>query len=144
MAAQYHAGRAGYGPNMPGNIALPTPNSYRSIFRHPDGSHDWQTELNYGFDLVDKQSCGSLAALILEPILSSGGMLVLPPGYLKAVKGHCEKRGMLLIIDEAQTGIGRAGDMFAFQHFAEDEGVVPDVLTLSKTCELSRSHDKAW
>lgn len=133
IAAQYHAGRAGYGPNMPGNLALPTPNAYRSIFRHADGSYDWQTELNYGFELIDKQSCGSLAALILEPILSSGGMLVLPPGYLKAVKQHCEQRGMLLIIDEAQTGIGRAGDMFAFQHFAEDEGVVPDILTLSKT-----------
>jgi 4-aminobutyrate aminotransferase-like enzyme len=63
-------------------------------------------------------------------------MLVLPPGYLKAVKKHCEKRGMLLIVDEAQTGIGRAGDMFAFQHFAEDEGVVPDILTLSKTRKL--------
>lgn len=136
IGAQYHAGRAGYGPNMPGNFALPTPNAYRSIFRHPDGSYDWRTELDYGFELIDRQSCGSLAALILEPILSSGGMLVLPPGYLKAVKEHCERRGMLLIIDEAQTGIGRAGDMFAFQHFAEDEGVVPDVLTLSKTCEL--------
>ncbi|CAK1363199.1 unnamed protein product [Cercospora beticola] len=133
IAAQYHSGRAGYGPNMPGNLCLPTPNSYRSIFRHPDGSHDWKTELDYGWELVDKQSCGSLAAVILEPILSSGGMLVLPPGYLKAMKQHCEKRGMLLIIDEAQTGIGRAGDLFAFQHFAEDEGVVPDILTLSKT-----------
>ena len=40
---------------------------------------------------------------------------------------------MLLIIDEAQTGIGRAGDMFAFQHYDEDDGVVPDILTLSKT-----------
>lgn len=133
IAAQYHTGRAGYGPMTPGNFALPTPNAYRSIFRKPDGSYDWQTELDYGFDLVDKQSCGSLAALILEPILSSGGMLVLPPGYLKAVKEHCERRDMLLIVDEAQTGIGRAGDMFAFQHFAEDEGVVPDILTLSKT-----------
>jgi 4-aminobutyrate aminotransferase-like enzyme len=68
VAAQYHAGRSGYGPNMPGNIALPTPISYRSIFRHPDGSYDWQTELDYGFDLVDKQSCGSLAARIIETI----------------------------------------------------------------------------
>jgi 4-aminobutyrate aminotransferase-like enzyme len=117
----------------PGNFALPTPNAYRSIFRKPDGSYDWQTELDYGFDLIDKQSCGSLAAVVLEPVLSSGGMLVLPPGYLKAIKRHCERRGMLLIVDEAQTAIGRAGDMFAFQHFAEDEGVVPDILTLSKT-----------
>jgi 4-aminobutyrate aminotransferase-like enzyme len=133
VGAQYHSGRAGYGPPMPGNFALPTPNSYRSIFRNADGSYDWQTELDYGFDLIDRQSCGSLAAVILEPILSSGGMLELPAGYLYAVKQHCERRGMLLIIDEAQTGVGRAGDMFAFQHYPEDQGVVPDVLTLSKT-----------
>ncbi|KAK3722884.1 hypothetical protein LTR37_002029 [Vermiconidia calcicola] len=133
IGAQYHAGRAGYGPNTVGNLVLPTPNAYRSIFRHADGSHDWRTELDYGWDLLDRQSCGSLAAVIMEPILSSGGMLVPPPGYLKAMREHCDKRDMLLIIDEAQTGIGRAGDMFAFQHFAEDEGVVPDILTLSKT-----------
>jgi 4-aminobutyrate aminotransferase-like enzyme len=133
LGAQYHAGRSGYGPLMPGNLVLPSPNAYRSIFRHPDGSYDWKTELDYGFDLLDKQSCGSLAAVILEPILSSGGMLELPPGYLKAMKDHCVKRGMLLIIDEAQTGLGRAGDMFAFTHHTEDKGVVPDILTLSKT-----------
>jgi 4-aminobutyrate aminotransferase-like enzyme len=79
--------------------------------------------------MVDRASCGSLAAVIMEPILSSGGMLTLPSGYLKAMKTHCESRGMLLILDEAQTGIGRCGDMFAFEH----EGVVPDILTLSKT-----------
>lgn len=133
LGAQYHAGRSGYGPNMIGNLALPTPNSYRSIFRKPDGSHDWKTELDYGFDLLDKQSCGSLAAVIVEPILSSGGMLELPPGYLKVLKKHCEARGMLLIVDEAQTALGRAGDMFAFTHHPEDEGVVPDIVTLSKT-----------
>jgi 4-aminobutyrate aminotransferase-like enzyme len=114
---------------MPGNHALPAPNSYRSIFRRPDGSHDWEAELNYGWEMVDNASCGSLAAVILEPILSSGGMLCLPEGYLKALKKHCETRKMLLIMDEAQTGIGRCGDMFAFEH----EGVVPDILTLSKT-----------
>lgn len=150
IGAQYHAGRSGYGPNMPGNLALPTPHAYRSIFRNADGSYDWKTELDYGFDMVDKQSCGSLAAVIVEPILSSGGMrkspfleasksvanivvVELPAGYLKALKHHCEKRGMLLIVDEAQTAIGRAGDMFAFMHHPEDEGVVPDILTLSKT-----------
>ena len=108
---------------------LPVPNAYRSVFRNPDGSYDWQTELEYGWAMVDRASCGSLAAVIMEPILSSGGMLTLPPGYLRAMKAHCEKRGMLLILDEAQTGIGRCGDLFAFQH----EGTVPDILTLSKT-----------
>jgi 4-aminobutyrate aminotransferase-like enzyme len=114
---------------MPGSLVLPSPNEYRSIFRHADGSYDWETELNYGWSLVDTASNGSLAAVIIEPILSSGGMHVLPKGYLKAMKAHCEKRQMLLIVDEAQTAIGRAGDMFAFEH---DEAT-PDILTLSKT-----------
>lgn len=56
-------------------------------------------------------------------------MHVLPEGYLRAMKTHCEKRGMLLIVDEAQTGIGRCGAMTAVEH----EGVTPDILTLSKT-----------
>ncbi|EIN03848.1 dialkylglycine decarboxylase [Punctularia strigosozonata HHB-11173 SS5] len=129
LGAQYHSGRKGHGPGMPGNLVLPTPDAYRSPFRRPNGSYDWETELNYGFDMVDRASAGSLAAVILEPILSSGGMVTLPPGYLRALKTHCERRGMLLILDEAQTGIGRCGDMFAFEH----EGVVPDILTLSKT-----------
>ncbi|TAQ85336.1 hypothetical protein B7494_g6340 [Chlorociboria aeruginascens] len=128
-AATYHSGRTGYGPSMPGSHILPSPDAYRSIFRHADGSYDWETELNYGWSLIDQASNGSLAAVIIEPILSSGGMHVLPPGYLRAIKAHCEKRGMLLIVDEAQTGIGRCGSMFAI----EFEGVTPDILTLSKT-----------
>ncbi|RDW88761.1 hypothetical protein BP6252_00793 [Coleophoma cylindrospora] len=129
VGAQYHSGRKGYGPQMPGNYALPAPNAYRSQFRHADGSYDWETELNYGWSMVDSASCGSLAAVILEPILSSGGMHCLPEGYLAAMKKHCEQRDMLLIIDEAQTGIGRCGDIFAFN----EAGIVPDILTLSKT-----------
>lgn len=114
---------------MPGNLILPSPNAYRSIFRHAAGTYDWETELKYGWNLIDQQSTGSLAAVILEPILSSGGMHVLPEGYMKAMKKHCEKRDMLLIVDEAQTGIGRCGSMFAIEH---DE-CTPDILTLSKT-----------
>lgn len=129
LGTQYHFGRKGQGPLMPGMHMLPPPNAYRSIFRNPDGSYDWETELNYGWDLIDRSSCGSLAACIVECIQSSAGMHVLPTGYLKALKKHCEKRGMLLIVDEAQTGIGRCGDLVAVNH----EGVVPDILTLSKT-----------
>jgi 4-aminobutyrate aminotransferase-like enzyme len=114
---------------MPGMLMLPSPDSYRSIFRHKDGSYDWKTELDYGWSLVDKASIGSLAAVIMEPILSSGGIITLPKGYMAAMKEHCRKRNMLLIIDEAQTGLGRCGDLFAINY----EGVVPDILTLSKT-----------
>lgn len=129
VSATYSAGRRGYGPAAVGSLAIPTPNSFRPRFRNPDGSLDWQTELDDAFALVDSQSTGSLAAFIAEPILSSGGMLELPKGYLAALKRKCEERGMLLILDEAQTGIGRTGDMFAFQR----DGVTPDILTISKT-----------
>ncbi|GJE11925.1 MULTISPECIES: aspartate aminotransferase family protein [Methylobacterium] len=127
-AATYSAGRKGYGPAQVGSFAIPAPNAYRPAFER-DGAADWQGELDYAFALVDRQSTGNLAAFLAEPILSSGGILDLPPGYLAALKRKCVERGMLLILDEAQTGIGRTGLMFA----CERDGVVPDILTLSKT-----------
>src|SRR5690349_20083958 len=123
----FSAGRHGYGPAMPGSLTLPTPNAYRSPFRHADGTHDWESELAYGFAMIDAQSSGSLAACLVEPILSSGGIIELPEGYLRRLKELCAERGMLLIVDEAQTGIGRTGLMYAF----ERDGVAPDLLTLS-------------
>ncbi|MBX3603864.1 MAG: aspartate aminotransferase family protein [Piscinibacter sp.] len=127
-SATYSAGRRGYGPAAVGSFAIPAPYPYRPRFERA-GAYDWQAELDYAFDLVDRQSSGSLAAFIAEPILSSGGILDLPPGYLAALKAKCVERGMLLVLDEAQTGVGRTGLMFACQR----DGVVPDVLTLSKT-----------
>jgi len=128
-SATYSAGRKGYGPAEVGSFVIPAPNAYRPRFKNPDGSNDWKAELDDAFALIDSQSTGNLAAFIAEPILSSGGILELPPGYLAALKRKCEERGMLLILDEAQTGIGRTGHMFAFQR----DGVTPDILTLSKT-----------
>ena len=127
-AATYSAGRKGHGPAAIGSFAIPAPYPYRPRFEH-GGRMDWQAELDYGFDLIDRQSSGSLAAFIAEPILSTGGLIDLPVGYLAALKKKCADRGMLLILDEAQTGVGRTGQMFAF----ERDGVVPDILTLSKT-----------
>ena len=109
--------------------AIPAPNAYRPRFTTADGGLDWRRELDDGFDLVDRQSVGRLAAFIAEPILSSGGVLDLPEGYLPALRERCHERGMLLVLDEAQTGVGRTGLMFAH----ERDAVTPDVLTLSKT-----------
>jgi 2,2-dialkylglycine decarboxylase (pyruvate) len=128
-SATYSSGRKGYGPSTPGNFAIPTPNRYRPDFTTPEGELDWQRQLDFGFDLIDAQSVGSLAACIVEPILSSGGVLEPPPGYLAALQRKCRERGMLLIVDEAQTGLCRTGTWYAF----ERDGVVPDILTLSKT-----------
>ena len=127
-SATFNGARRGYGATVPGVLALPTPHAYRSPFAS-NGGYDWRAELDWGFESIDRQSTGSLAAMILEPVLSSAGVIELPDGYLTALAEHCRKRGMLLIFDEAQTGLGRTGDRFAF----EREGVVPDILTLSKT-----------
>ncbi len=126
-AATYAAGRKGYGPTMPGSLSIPAPNLYRPRFA--GSGFDWRTELDDAFAQIDRQSTGNLAAFIAEPILSTGGILDLPEGYLRALKDHCQARGMLLILDEAQTGLGRTGLMFAFDR----DGVTPDILTLSKT-----------
>jgi len=127
-SATYSAGRQGVGPAAVGSFAIPAPFAYRPRFLR-DGQYDYLAELDYGFDLIDRQSSGNLAAFIAEPILSSGGIIELPEGYMAALKRKCEERGMLLILDEAQTGIGRTGTMFACQR----DGVTPDILTLSKT-----------
>ena len=127
-SATFNGGRRGYGAAMPGVLALPTPYAYRSPFAS-NGDYDWRAELDWGFESIDRQTTGSLAAMILEPVLSSAGVIELPDGYPAALAEHCRARGMLLIYDEAQTGLGRTGARFAFEH----EGVVPDILTLSKT-----------
>jgi len=87
------------------------------------------TCLDVGFDMIDVTSVGEEAAVIVEPIQSAGGIIVPPQGYLGRLRKLCDQRGILLRIDEAQTGLGRVGELFAF----ESEGVIPDILTLSKT-----------
>ncbi len=70
----------------------------------------------------------SYAAFLVEPIQGEGGIVEAPAGYLAAVKEICERHGVLLVLDEIQTGLGRTGSLFAF----EEEKIVPDVLVLAK------------
>jgi 2,2-dialkylglycine decarboxylase (pyruvate) len=123
-AATFKIGRSGLGPLPQGYYAIPAPN-----VSSPRLGLEWRAELEDAFQYIDKICTGNLAAFIAEPILSSGGVIDLPRGYLSALKEQCERRGMLLILDEAQTGLGRTGTMFAF----ERDGIAPDIMTLSKT-----------
>ena len=124
----YASGRRGYGPLVPGTFAIPEPNSYRCPVRHCRDRCD-MTCLDIGFNMFDAQSVGAPAAAIVEPVLSAGGIVVPPDGYFVRLRKLCDARGMLLIFDEAQTAFGRTGRNFAF----EGLGVVPDILTMSKT-----------
>lgn len=84
-------------------------------------AHIWQV-----FDNVLPP--GDLAAILVEPVQGEGGIHVAPPGFLAALRQLCDQTGALLILDEIQTGLGRTGTMFGFEH----DHVVPDVLLLAK------------
>jgi acetylornithine aminotransferase len=71
---------------------------------------------------------GDTAAVVLEPVQGEGGVIPAPAGYLAAVREACDAHGALLVLDEIQTGIGRTGTWFGFEH----DGVRPDVITLAK------------
>lgn len=79
-------------------------------------------------DQVQQAHGPRIVAILMEPIQGESGVQLAPPGYLKAVRELCHRRGWLMMLDEIQTGIGRTGQWFAFQH----EGIVPDVMTLAK------------
>jgi 2,2-dialkylglycine decarboxylase (pyruvate) len=120
--------RKGYGPGMPGTHVIPEPNAYRCPIRQCRDACD-RTCMKVGFELYDMQSTGARAAVIAEPVISAGGVIVPPEGYFDALRNEARKRGMLLIFDEAQTAFGRLGHWFAASHL----GVTPDIMTVSKT-----------
>jgi acetylornithine/succinyldiaminopimelate/putrescine aminotransferase len=74
--------------------------------------------------LIDNETC----AILVEPIQGEGGVQIPPAGFLQGLRKLCDVNGLLLMFDEVQTGCGRTGNWFAFQHF----GVQPDVMTLAK------------
>ena len=81
------------------------------------------------FEALKKAVTKKTAAIVIEPIQGEGGINVATKEYLKKVKALCNKQDILLIFDEVQSGMGRTGKMFAFEHY----GIKPDVMTLAKT-----------
>ncbi len=120
--------RSGYGPMVPGTYALPAPQCYRCPLKLSFPSCDYACA-RVGFELIDRQTVGQLAALIAEPVQGSAGMVEPPPGYLSVLKELCREREMLFLLDEAQTGLGRVGQLWGFTQ----DGAVPDIVAVSKT-----------
>ena len=112
----------------PHTASVLTPYCYRCPLKLKFPSCDMQC-LTVSMELADANFTAPPAGFIAEPILSAGGVIVPPEGYYNRVKQECEKRGMALIIDEAQTGLGKTGKMFGFQHEA---GLKPDIIAISK------------
>ncbi len=101
----------------------------RDLFRKPFLPLLEATFVPYGdADAIDDAIDDRTAAVILEPIQGEGGVIVPPDNYLLAVRRICTSRGVLMLLDEVQTGLGRTGKMFGCNH----SGVVPDIMSLGK------------
>lgn len=121
--------RKGYGVPIPGVFVLPEPNAYRPYIPDVTDEQSALMTLDVALKMFDMQSAGRGAAIIVEPVISAGGVLVPPRSYMRALRKAADDRGMLLIFDEAQTAFGRIGTRTGSDYF----DVVPDIMTMSKT-----------
>ena len=114
--------KAGFGP-FPGSIFhVPAPSALHGI-----STADALTAIHRLFkaDIEPTQ----VAAILLEPVQGEGGFYVMPKDFMQALRELCDAHGILLIVDEVQTGFGRTGRLFAIEHY----GVMPDLMTLAKS-----------
>jgi 4-aminobutyrate aminotransferase len=119
--------RTGYLPALPGVALTSYPAAYRSF-----GGDDEAATAGAMADLrslvASELPATSVAAFLIEPVLGEGGYIPAPPAFLRELRAFCDEHGILLIADEVQTGFGRSGRMWAFEH----AGIVPDVVVLAK------------
>src|SRR5271170_4943519 len=121
--------RKGYGVPAPGIFVIPEPNAYRPYIPGATEEAAALANLELALKMFDMQSSGRGAAIIAEPVISAGGVLVPPKSFMRALRKAADDRGMLLIFDEAQTAFGRIGTKTGSEYF----GVVPDIMAMSKT-----------
>jgi 4-aminobutyrate aminotransferase len=118
--------RAGYQPLMAGVFVAPYPYSYRFGWSDDQTAQWCLDELEFLF--LSQSSPQETAAILIEPVLGEGGYVVPPAGFLNSLRDICDKHGIMLIIDEIQSGFGRTGKWFAQEHF----NVIPDIMTVAK------------
>jgi taurine--2-oxoglutarate transaminase len=104
------------------------PYLYRSRFHAGTEAEECDRALAHLEQVIELEGPGTVAAVLLEAIPGTAGIMLPPPGYLAGVRELCDRHGILLILDEVMTGFGRTGAWFV----AGDEGVVPDLLTFAK------------
>ena len=118
--------RAGYQPLMPGVFVAPFPYAYRYGWDEEQTSQWCLEELEYLF--TTQTAPQETAAILLESVIGEGGYIVPPASFMRGLREVCDRHGILLILDEIQSGFGRTGRWFAFEHY----GVVPDIMTVAK------------
>jgi 4-aminobutyrate aminotransferase len=105
-----------------GLVLLPYPNPYRPDF----SANDVLKLLDYQFATTCPPD--QVAAVFIEPLMSDGGLIVPPPGFLAAIQDRCRRHGIQIIVDEVKVGLGRSGRLHCFEH----EGLIPDIVVFGK------------
>jgi 4-aminobutyrate aminotransferase/(S)-3-amino-2-methylpropionate transaminase len=122
LTSKTHPYKAGLGPFAPEVYRVPFPNEYRG----PSAA-----EALEGLEraLVTQVAAESVAAMVIEPVQGEGGFVVAPPEFLEGVRRICDDNGIVLVVDEVQTGFGRTGRMWGIEH----SGIEPDLVTMAKS-----------
>ena len=115
-------------PGMPGVVRYWGPYPYRSAFHAQDEAQESERALQHLRDTITVEGPQTIAAIILETVVGTNGILVPPPGYLEGVRALCDEFGIMMIADEVMAGFGRCGEWFAVDHW----GVTPDLITFAK------------
>ncbi len=129
LTSQVNPYKWGFGPFCPEVYRIPFPYCYRCPFglKYPDCNLHCADYLEKFF--ISYVAADSVAAIIVEAVQGEGGFIVPPPGYFNKLKAICESHGIVLIIDEIQSGMGRTGKLFASEHF----NVIPDIILTGKS-----------
>ena len=122
LTSKTHPYKAGLGPFAPEIYRVPFPNEYRG-----PGADEALHALERA--LVTQIAAETVAAIVMEPVQGEGGFVVAPAEFVEGVRRICDDNGIVLVVDEVQTGFGRTGRMWGIQHY----GVQPDLITVAKS-----------
>jgi 4-aminobutyrate aminotransferase / (S)-3-amino-2-methylpropionate transaminase / 5-aminovalerate transaminase len=125
LTSKVHPYKAGLGPFAPEVYRAPFPNDYRG-----PSAGDALAALER--TLLTQVAPETVAAIVIEPVQGEGGFVVAPQEFMEGVRRLCDEHGIVLVVDEVQTGFARTGKLFAIEHY----GVEPDLITVAKSIAM--------
>jgi 4-aminobutyrate aminotransferase/(S)-3-amino-2-methylpropionate transaminase len=125
LTSKVHPYKAGLGPFAPEVYRVPFPNEYQG-----PSAEDALAALER--TLTTQVAAETVAAIVIEPVQGEGGFLVAPREYLEGVRRLCDEYGIVMVVDEVQTGFARTGRLFAIEHY----GIEPDLITIAKSVAM--------
>ena len=125
MTSKTHPYKAGLGPFAPEVYRVPFPNAYRG----PTAT-DALAALERA--LITQVAAETVAAIVIEPVQGEGGFMVAPKEFMEGVRRLCDEHGIVMVVDEVQTGFARTGKLFAIEHY----GIEPDLITIAKSIAM--------